>query len=151
MPLQLSEFTDMPLLFIIFEPCHYNFKTHRNMSLHTSSMCFSNFMDQNTPNLLLPLIPSLFPWQIPSVAAAPVPIGHATCRGGGGGAQAAGGSTRQGAARLHACCPIGGLPWRFRRRRGRPALRGSFLHDNQAWAEDHRQQHESGMLARGRR
>ena len=49
MPLQLSEFTDLPLLFIILEPCHYNFKILRNMPLHTPSTCFSKFMDQNTP------------------------------------------------------------------------------------------------------
>ena len=47
MPLQLSEFTDPPLLFIILEPCHYNFKILRNMPLHTPSSCFSKFMDQN--------------------------------------------------------------------------------------------------------
>ena len=61
MPLQLSKFTDLSLLFIILEPYHYNFKTIQNMPLHTPSTCFSKFMDQNTPSLLLPLIPSLFP------------------------------------------------------------------------------------------
>ena len=66
MPLQLSEFTDLPLLFIILEPCHYNFKILRNMPLHTPSTCFSKFMDQNILSLLLPLIPSLFPL-IPSL------------------------------------------------------------------------------------
>ena len=78
MPLQLSEFTDLPLLFIILEPCHYNFKILRNMPLHTPSTCFSKFMDQNTPSLL-PLIPSLFPlspWQIPGAAGGASSGGH---------------------------------------------------------------------------
>ena len=61
MPLQLSEFTDLLLLFIILEPCHYNFKILQNMPLHIPSTCFSKFIDQNTPRLPLPLIPSLFP------------------------------------------------------------------------------------------
>ena len=77
MPLQLSEFTDLPLLFIILEPCHYNFKILRNMPLHTPSTCFSKFMDQNTPSLLLPLIPSLFPLslhcRIPPRSPSPLP------------------------------------------------------------------------------
>ena len=60
MPLQFSEFTDLPLLFIILEPCHYNFTNLRTIPLHTLSLCFLNFMDKNTPDLL-PLTPPSFP------------------------------------------------------------------------------------------
>ena len=59
MPLQLSEFTDLPLLFIILESCHYNFTNLRTIPLHTISLCFLNFMDKNTPDLLLPPLISL--------------------------------------------------------------------------------------------
>ena len=59
MPLQFSEFTDLPLLFIILEPCHYNFTNLRTIPLHTLSLCFLNFMDKNTPDLLLPPLISL--------------------------------------------------------------------------------------------
>ena len=60
MPLQFPEFTDLQLLFIILEPCHYNFTNLRTIPLHTLSLCFLNFMDKNTPDLLLPLTPPSF-------------------------------------------------------------------------------------------
>jgi hypothetical protein len=63
------------------DPCHYNYPSllicHynssywnraitiisalRNTPLLTHSMCFLKFLDQNSPRLLLPLIPSLLP------------------------------------------------------------------------------------------
>ena len=59
MPLYFSEFTDLPLQFTYFEPCHYKFTSLPNIPLRTPSTCFFEFVDQNTPDLLLPLIPSL--------------------------------------------------------------------------------------------
>ena len=58
--MQFFEFTDLPLLFIILESCHYNFTNLRTIPLHTFSLCFLNFMDKNTPDLLLPLTPPSF-------------------------------------------------------------------------------------------
>lgn len=59
MPLQLSKFKYLLLLFVILQACHYNFTILRNTLLLTPSICLLKFIDQNTPNLFLPLIPSL--------------------------------------------------------------------------------------------
>lgn len=40
MPLQLFEFTDLPLQFIVSELCHYNFTTLSNTPLLILSLCF---------------------------------------------------------------------------------------------------------------
>ena len=40
MPLQLFEFSDLPLQFVYFEPCHYNFTLLQTIPLGTPSVCF---------------------------------------------------------------------------------------------------------------
>ena len=45
MLLQLSEFTDVPLQFVILESCHYNFTILPNTPLLTPSLCFWKFLD----------------------------------------------------------------------------------------------------------
>ena len=85
MSIQLSEFTDMPLLFVILESCHCNFTNLQNTPLRTPSLYVFKIMEQNTPGLPPPppLIPSVFlsiSGQIPSAAT---PRLHATVLRGG--------------------------------------------------------------------
>ena len=62
MSLQFFEFANLPLQFVILEPCHCNFTNLRNTPLRTPSPCFLKFMDQITLGLFLPplIIPCLF-------------------------------------------------------------------------------------------
>ena len=70
-PLQLFEFTDLLLQFVIFKSYHYNFTTLRNITLLiTLSTCFLKLMDQNTPAFLSLSSPlSSLHGQTPSAAA----------------------------------------------------------------------------------
>ena len=62
-PLQLSYFGDIPLLFAILKRCHYNFTVPKDTLLLTPLICFLKFMDQNTPSSSSYHPPSPLPWR----------------------------------------------------------------------------------------